>query len=379
MKKYKLLFCGDFAPNTNSNEYKADNEFLSSIKGYVSQHNQAFVNIEAPFTDSVQKINKNGPNLKISRDFLEPLVSAGFNIFGLANNHIMDYGKTGLQDTLELLKSRGLSYVGAGYNLKEALRVHYHEVDGITVAIIAIAEREFSIADNSTSGVAPLDACQNYYQIQDAKKQADVVIVTMHAGNENFPFPRPNLRKLCQLYIDMGVDLIVNHHTHVPAAYEVYKNKKIYYGLGNFIFNIPGKRKTWYEGYMVSIDIEKYSAKKITLNSEIVPYKQNSGGKEIDLLTGLSRVSFLEKIETFRISMEEDSYLKKWDEFCESKKNQYFLATFFPYSFRGIRLVERLFLISKFILNKKTIPVKLNMLECESHLDVLVNLLKKGK
>jgi hypothetical protein len=379
MKNHKVLFCGDFSPNTNSDEYEANNAFLSSIKNYVSEHNQAFVNLEGPFTDSSKIITKNGPNLKICNHFIDPLVSAGFNLFGLANNHIMDYGKTGLQDTIELLNSKNLSYVGAGYDLREAQRIHFHEHDGITIAIIALAEKEFSIAGSSSPGVAPLDVCQNYYQIQKAKQLADIVIVTMHAGNEHFPFPRPNLRSLCHLYIDMGVDLIVNHHTHVPSAYEVYKDKKIYYGLGNFIFNMPDQIKSWYEGYMLSIDIKKGINSEVLLLSEIIPYEQNIGGKEINILKGSKKAEFLNRIEGLRASIEDSTYLREWDDFCESKKNQYFLATFFPYSFKGVGLLERLFSISKLLLNKKTIPVKLNMLECDSHLDVLINILKREK
>ena len=68
MSNAKLLFCGDFAPNTSSNDFKPNDDFLSSVKEFINSHELAFLNIEAPFTDEINKIEKNGPNLKISKE-----------------------------------------------------------------------------------------------------------------------------------------------------------------------------------------------------------------------------------------------------------------------------------------------------------------------
>ncbi len=380
MQKYKMIFCGDFVPNSQNSEYHPEVNFLSDIENLISSHNQAFVNVEAPFTNSSEAIIKNGPNLKIDPKFINSLASAGFNLFGLANNHIMDFGWNGLKDTIDLCTDNSISYIGAGANLSESQKIHYDESDGIVVATIAIAEREFSIATDETPGVAPLDISDNYYQINEAKKNADVVIVTMHAGNEHFPLPRPNLRKICQLYIDMGADVIINHHSHIPAAYEEYKNKKIYYGLGNFIFNIPNKSKSWYEGYMVSLNIEKNERGNIEINSNIIPYEQGLSNSPISLLKGKALLNFENGIKELNcILKDKKKYTNEWNSFCESKRGQYILASFFPYTFRGLGVLEKLFSLSRLLLNKRTIPVKLNMLECQSHHEVLINLLKKGK
>ena len=292
----------------------------------------------------------------------------------------MDYGESGLDDTIKLLKSYNIDFTGAGENLNEASKIYYFEKNGIKVSIIAIAEKEFSIASLKEPGVAPLDMCHNYYQIKEAKENSDVLIVTMHAGNEHFPLPRPNLRKLCRLYIDLGVDLIINHHTHIPSAYEEYKNKKIYYGMGNFIFNLPGKSDSWNEGYMVSIDVHTENNGEFTLSSNIIPYKQSINLNGIEVLSGSKKLEFLDKLNEINSLLLSDAlYEKNWLDFCESKRRQYFLATFFPFSFKGIGMLEKVFKISKFIMNKKTFTVKLNMLECDSHNEVLISLLRKGK
>lgn len=378
MQQCKMIFCGDFAPNTQSNEYDSNTNLLAELKDIISEHDQAFVNIEVPLTNANKTSIKNGPNLKADPSFILPLTSVGFNLFGLANNHIMDFGWEGLRDTINLCKNNNISYVGAGSNLKESKAVHYNEMDGIVVATIAVAEREFSIATNKTPGVAPLDVTENYYQIKEAKDSADVVVVTMHAGNEHFPLPRPNLRKMCQLYIDMGADIIINHHSHIPSAYEKYKNKYIYYGLGNFLFNISNKNKSWYEGYMISLTIRKNE--NIQLESELIPYEQGQGERPVSLLKGTKLVAFKRNItELNDILNDEEAYNNKWNSFCLSRKNQYLLASFFPYTFRGIGVLEKAFSLSNLILNKRTIPVKLNMIECQSHREVLINLLKNGK
>lgn len=105
-------------------------------------------------------------------------------------------------------------------------------------------------------GSAPIDLVDNYQQITAAKKLADVVIVTIHGGNEYFPYPRPGLRKMCRHFIDLGVDAVICHHPHVPGAYEVYEGKPIYYSIGNLVFDQNLPKPGWEEGYFVELKFD---------------------------------------------------------------------------------------------------------------------------
>ena len=204
MNKINILFAGDFAPcrGFESVVLQRQEAILGEALGYIKSADVSFVNLECPLTEHGQAINKSGPALKANAATAIALAKAEFSVVGLANNHILDYGQKGLQDTLDIFESHGLPVVGAGMDLSAAQRPFITEAKGIKVAIIAIAEHEFNQSEINGAGSAPIDPIDNFQQIKQAQAQADIVIVTLHGGNEYFPYPRPGLRKLCQFYID---------------------------------------------------------------------------------------------------------------------------------------------------------------------------------
>jgi poly-gamma-glutamate capsule biosynthesis protein CapA/YwtB (metallophosphatase superfamily) len=119
-------------------------------------------------------------------------------MIGMANNHILDYGYEGVMERLASCQKNTLCHVGAGHNIEEAQMAFVIETKGVKVAIIAVAEREFCIAGEDTPGAAPLDAIDTTYQL--ARAQPDLVIVTIHGGNKYFPYPRPGLRIIMQVF-----------------------------------------------------------------------------------------------------------------------------------------------------------------------------------
>lgn len=372
-----VLFCGDYAPvGSHQDKIRKGKNVLSDVKDIVSKNDVSFVNLEVPLTDSTDAIIKNGPNLKCSSECIKPLRDIGISVVGLANNHVMDFGASGLKDTQEVCLKANIDTVGAGEDLKSARKIFYKKVKNKIIAIIAVAEYEFSIASDSQPGVAPLDHVSIFYQIEEAKKNADIILLTIHAGNEHFPLPRPRLRDTCKFFIDLGVDAVINHHTHIPSAYEFYKGKPIIYGLGNFLFESEQNHEGWNEGYMASLsfDLESGNFSKL----DLIPYVQSIDSISLKLMDGKDKEIFEKKISSLNMILSnENKYKKSWDEFCEINSSGYMLNTFFPFSFRGIGLLNRMLKLSKIILNKKTIPVKVNMIECESHREAILNILKR--
>ena len=195
----KTLFTGDFCPDHLSGFEKKVIEkgeliFGDSLK-LIKSVDLSFVNLECPLTSSSKPINKIGKLRKCNPNCSDALVS--FTLLGLANNHILDYGKEGLKETIKTCNDKGLSYVGAGLNIEDAQKPFYKVIKGIKFAIIAIAEHEFNQSENGKEGSAPIDLIENYKQIKEAKANSDTVILTLHGGNEFFPYPRPGLRKIC--------------------------------------------------------------------------------------------------------------------------------------------------------------------------------------
>jgi poly-gamma-glutamate capsule biosynthesis protein CapA/YwtB (metallophosphatase superfamily) len=293
-----VLFAGDFSPcrNFESIALVKKTDILGDARSLIQQADISFTNLECPLTNHNTAINKSGPALKADPLCIEALKD--FSVIGLANNHILDYGKKGLEDTMKACEYAGLSTVGAGINLQTAQVPFIREVQGVKIAIIAVAEYEFNLSENGGAGCAPIDVIENYQQIKKAQQQADIVIVTMHGGNEYFPYPRPGLRKLCQHYIDLGVEAVICHHPHVPGAYEYYQNKPIIYSLGNLIFDTKKPPKDWEKGYIANLkfDPDTKSFKSLTL----IPYKQTIELGGVKLLQGDEKMGLLEKIKVYK-------------------------------------------------------------------------------
>ena len=370
-----FLFCGDFAPcHRFENIVIEHNEnVFGDALTLIKNSHASFANLECPLTTSNCPIAKSGPNLRAHPDCIHALKP--FSLIGLANNHIMDFGNTGLKSTIDTCNSINLPTTGIGSNLFEARRFHVITVEELSVAIIAIAEHEFNQAGENTAGSASIDVIDNYHQIIQAKKSADMVIVTLHGGNEYFPYPRPGLRKLCQHYIDLGVEAVVCHHPHVPGAYEYYNGKPIFYSLGNLIFDNPKPTKDWDLGYMVKLEFNKQ--KKIISNTEIIPYKQSIELGGLKLLAGEEKDRLIKRIESYRMTLEtEEIYMKKWKNFVKMQSNNYLLSQYSPILFRGIGYLSRKLPLSKLFINKNNINRKLNLVRCESHLELLTNILE---
>lgn len=411
MEKLNLLFCGDFAPCRRWFDVKPNTNVFGNTNDIIKNSDLAFVNLESPATNVGKHILKDGPNLRTKFEWLVPIREVGFNLLGLANNHFGDYGEEAVIDCIANCIKLGLSTVGAGKNLKEAQRIFYFEKHNIKVAIIAICEHEFGIAEDNKVGTAPLDVIDNIRQINEAKQNADFVITSIHGGNEYFTYPRPYLRKLCQFYIEQGCDAVICHHPHVPGAYEVYNEKPIIYSLGNFLFDNLNPPMGWNEGYMVKLELSKNTpiikgecqampdkgilnneqlkekplchcvtsplVRGVSLEFELIPYTQSFEQGGIKLMTGSEKESFLNRIEEYRITLNnEEKYKKVWKEFCDSNKLNYLMIQYSPFKFRGLYRIFKLLGLSKLLIsNISRLAIRLNYIRCESHREVLLKIL----
>ena len=171
--------------------------------------------------------------------FVGGLVEAGIDLVSLGNNHVADFGREGIEDTLAALDEAGIRYAGAGLDDAAAHRPAIVEVEGLRIAFLSytdIVQNTFSGPD--TPGVALATREGIAADVRAARQQADVVVVLLHSGLEYTRAPEPGQQGLARAAIDAGALLVLGHHPHVLQGWERYGGGVIVYSLGNFVFDL---------------------------------------------------------------------------------------------------------------------------------------------
>lgn len=203
-----------------------------------------------------------------------PLVSAGFDVMSIANNHVCDAGHQALLDMQAMLERQGIATVGAGGNIRQARAPCTIVRKGLKLAFLActaVYPGGFE-AKEQTPGVWALRVHTHYFvhpeafgrtepgadpairtfafpedvaalvdAVQSARKEADVVIACMHWGKSTRPALLTDYERACaHALIDAGTEIIFGHHHHFLRGVEIYRDKPIFYGLGHFAFDMPG-------------------------------------------------------------------------------------------------------------------------------------------
>lgn len=369
----KLLIAGDFCDSHRVSKYIEEKNFspvINDCRKVIVNSDIRIVNFEFPIVDEhfpAMPISKAGPLLKGNRNSVDFLKYAGFNVCTLANNHILDQGEKCCLNTKHLLESSGISTVGVGENLEDANKILYIKHNQETLAIINCCEHEFSVATHKTAGANPLNPIQQYYKIQEAKKNADFVLVIVHGGHEYCQLPSPRMKELYRFFIEVGADAAVNHHQHCFSGFEVYKGKPIFYGLGNFIFDKIGRiNSSWNEGFLLELVFDKKDRPAYNL----IPYSQCNDSPTVSLMRDDDLLNFKQRlIELNTIISDDELLLKEWKRWILDNSS-YFLMDFEPYHSRIAKAFYKRGLLPSFMNKAKKMGI-INHLECESHLDRL--------
>ncbi len=362
----KTLITGDlFISESFKNKQLIDH----SVEELFASAEYRILNLEAPITPNEpnHKILKTGPNLRTSEDTTMPyLKQLKTDMVTLANNHILDYGTIGLQNTLETLKRNRITYVGAGNNLDEAARPYTLEKEGIKIAILNFAENEWSSATKDKGGANPLDIIDNVRQIKTAKAKHDKAICIIHGGHEHYNLPSPRMQKQYRFYAENGADLIVGHHTHCIGGYEIFQGVPIYYNLGNFLFTKNALNPDWYIGLILEIEWEKDE-----LKTNLHPVCQEKGIFRLYLPKGQEKEEILNRVHSYAEIIKNESLLEQsWEHYISQKAKEY-LNYWSPFSFIKNRYLRgALNKLGIDFKNKKGLSLFLNLMRCEAHSDL---------
>ena len=319
-----LVIGGDICPiGRNESLFQTGNvrDILSDLADEFEQSDASIVNLECPLVDQGSPILKTGPNLKVSESCVRAIAEMGIDAVNLANNHIMDFGAYGLERTIDVCASAGIATFGAGKNLKESQRLHIRTIDGRRVAVLGLAEREWSIASDTSWGAAPLDPIEFLEIVRSNANFYDLLIVLVHGGVEYYPYPTPKMQKTYRFLADNGAAAVICQHTHCAGCYEIYNGVPIVYGQGNFIFDgFPNVSAQWTRGFLVKLTIDDNYRCGIAL----VPFVQSDGQPGVRRLLGGELTSFLGEIETRSEEIQDVSFVSaNWKQYCRKKRHKF--------------------------------------------------------
>ncbi len=313
----KILFGSDVSvkEETNCIKYFAEQNveaIFTDVLPVLKSADAVVVNLECAITETEHTIHKFGPNIKAPFGTAETLKKAGIDYVGIANNHVFDFGKPGLYDTIKELEKNDIKYTGIGKNLLDARKDLIIEKDGKKIAIIAVAEHEFSIALENRVGCREYDPYDTNDDIVEAKKNADYVVVMYHGGKEHCRYPSPRLVKACRSMVKHGADLVMCQHTHCIGCYEEFMGGHILYGQGNFIFvsNLD-KTDLWNTCLLVDADFGD------KLKVDFIPVRVN-GTEGITLCKGEDKETVLRAFFERSESMKDGSWKQGWIDYTKS-------------------------------------------------------------
>jgi poly-gamma-glutamate synthesis protein (capsule biosynthesis protein) len=194
-----------------------------------------------------------------TRDFLE---YNRINMVNLGNNHILNFGENGARETVDFLKENEVGYFGSPLDDRNS----YIEknINGLKIALVNY-NRFYKLGSENTIS-----------KIRDAKSKNDFVVVYAHWGNEYELTHSETQKKIAYSFIDNGADLIIGSHPHVVQPIEIYKNKAVFYSLGNFVFDQYFSQDVRNElGVLISFSREKVDFVLVPL------YRNNNGSLEL--------------------------------------------------------------------------------------------------
>ena len=163
--------------------------------------------------------------------------------------------------TMERIRAAGLECMGAGHDAEAAYAPLIKSLGGLKIGMVNACEAQFGVIDlferDSTAGYAWINHPRIDTNILALKKECDFVIVFAHAGLEFQNIPQKEWRARYRHLCDLGADVVVGSHPHVPQGFEEYGDALIFYSLGNFYFHFTSEIHKEYSSYSVRLELKK--------------------------------------------------------------------------------------------------------------------------
>ena len=296
LEKLDLWFFGDMMLDRYVrqmiNQKGAEYPFVN-LKDRLLEKDLVIANLEGSFTDYKPKaLAPNNMSFTFDPKIVPTLKKLNFGLFGLANNHSLNFGKEGLAQSREYLNQNQIDYFGDPLNQDLSL---IKEIKGYKIGFVGY--HEFINPD-----LEPILA-----EIKDLSDKTDLIIVSPHWGIEYKKIFSNSQQSKAHQFIDAGADIVIGHHPHVIQPIEIYKDRAIFYSLGNFIFDQTFSSDTQ-QGLSldIAIDNNQIRYQLIGLQSRNLQVDYMDKFNEEKLLQDLkdkSIVSDLEDIKEFKLEL----------------------------------------------------------------------------
>ena len=304
-----LIAVGDIALGDGVEKVVAEcgvSHVLSPVRELFAGADLRVGNLESVLTSEQRRAVPTGAVLKASPAAVEVLCEAKFDAVTVANNHCLDYGVKGLRESLDILQCRGIGVCGdpaIDPNLPRAARM---SVKGLKVTMLAICDE---YPARLASG--PLqDDDSTIASIREFKEQSDVVILQVHWGYEFVLYPLFSHRERARRFADAGADLVLIHHAHVPMGIEIWNDRVIAYGLGNFVFDVNAYQRDGHPFTDRTVLLKIFIGHQGVARVQAVPVGIRQDGS-VHPLEGKERMQMLGCLRRISERIADDNWLKR--------------------------------------------------------------------
>jgi len=262
-----LLFVGDIMLSRSVGAKMEQQDdwrwpFLS-IADFLKSADITFGNLETTISDRGRNVGSIY-SFRADPKSVEGLTYAGFDALSVANNHMGDWTQQAMEDTFALLEANNIAVIGGGSTQEDAHTAKIIEKNGVRFAFLGYTDlgARYAEAVGEETGIAWLDKETMVADIQKAKSASDVVVVSVHMGEEYQLTANTRQRDIASAALNAGATLFIGHHPHVVQNTERKENGYIAYSLGNFVFDQSFSAETM-EGLAMKATFEGANLKNV--------------------------------------------------------------------------------------------------------------------
>ncbi len=324
-EKTSIIFTGDIGFDRYMDRRWEDPNFLSQgVLDYFRSADHTVANVEGALIDVVDDGSRGVFFHSMNPEATCVFKAMNADIWSIGNNHTMDAGLDGVVSTKKIAADMGVKTFGGGVNEIDASEpVYLDEAGGIGMFGVSYMS-ECIPATATEPGIFRWDDFDLIQRrIDEIKSKCRWCVLVSHGGEEFTSLPNPYTRDRYLKFLEMGADVVVAHHPHVPENYELFDNgKAIFYSLGNFIFDTNYQRVHLYTdlGILLKLtfteDKMEFDAQGIRIvrgdeRIDVAPLPDiftNVPAEEYELLSPLSTKAFLVENERTMTYLEPEKY-----------------------------------------------------------------------
>ena len=346
-QKTSIVFTGDIGfDRYMDRKWEDENLLAPEVLEFFHSADHTCANVEGALIDAVDDGSRGVFFHSMNPEATSVLKKMGADIWSIGNNHTMDAGREGVISTRKIAEEMGCLAFGAGLNEVEASEpVYLDEAGGIGMFGVSYMA-ECIPATATEPGIFRWDDMDYIAKrIAEVKSKCRWCIVVAHGGEEFTSLPSPYTRDRYLKFLELGADVVVGHHPHVPENYELFEDgKAIFYSLGNFIFDTDYQRVHLYTdlGVLLKLNFTEEAMTFDAMGIRIVRGEEHIAGaplpdiftnvpaEEYELLAPLSAKAFVVEDSRKMIYLEPETYTNAtrevWEAYFFSENTDGFFA-----------------------------------------------------